>query len=300
MFIWFASHVVVLTYYEFLIFLTNLLHFQLLLASPSPQSYGTNSRNVRVLIALFAIGIDMNILSIYSQLSSRNNTVSRTRKVDVFDKRQIGDTTTSGCSEIFCENDPNYPKHIIQSLDLEKFEHLFGDDYIDSVALRFDADEQGLCQSKRRLIHPKKGVTAIGSWLTIINDDKYRQVSFPINFCLLLNLSFFSFRRQYSRCDYSDTFPLSVHSTCKQNFMYRSLLAIGPDNKPIMEHFQFPSCCKCFITVGHRSNQPDSSPISFGGSSSEDEKRKRSGEKYVLPYWSEEEVYLGSKLFYLF
>lgn len=97
---------------------------------------------------------------------------------------------------------------------------------------------------------------------------------------------YFSFRRQNSRCDYSDNFPLSIHAICKQSFIYRNLLAIGLDGKPIMEHFQFPSCCKCLITVGHRSNnQPDPNPIRFGGSDdNEEEKRKRSGEKYVLPY----------------
>lgn len=73
---------------------------------------------------------------------------------------------------------------------------------------------------------------------------------------------------------------------CKQNFIFRNLVAIGSDGIPTMEYFQFPSCCKCFISVG-RSNQPDQNPIRFGGSDEEnDQKRKASNEKekYVLPY----------------
>lgn len=117
------------------------------------------------------------------QLSNRNATVTRSRKIDGFDKRQSGmanDAVSSnrndGCNEIFCENDPSYPKNYIQSLNLDKFEHLFGDDFVDNIALRFDADEQGLCQSRRRLIYPKKAMTSSGTWLTIVNnDDMYRQ-----------------------------------------------------------------------------------------------------------------------------
>jgi Spaetzle len=61
-------------------------------------------------------------------------------------------------------------------LELHKYEYLFGDDFIDTLALRFDSDESGLCESRRRLIHPKRGQTVQNTWLTIVNDDnKYRQ-----------------------------------------------------------------------------------------------------------------------------
>jgi Spaetzle len=64
----------------------------------------------------------------------------------------------------------------ISSLNLDKFEHLFGDDFIESFSVRFNDDESGLCGSRQRLIHPKKGQTVQNTWLTIVNDDsKYRQ-----------------------------------------------------------------------------------------------------------------------------
>jgi hypothetical protein len=94
----------------------------------------------------------------------------RSRKIDVVAPQKP-------CTDNFCTDYAEYPKDYIQTLNLEKFEHLFVDDFFDTLALRFDEDEQGLCQSRKRLIHPKRGVTAQGSWLTIVNNDdtKYRQ-----------------------------------------------------------------------------------------------------------------------------
>lgn len=86
--------------------------------------------------------------------------------------------STQDCGDTFCTADPNYPISTITSLqhELDKYEHLFVDDFVDNFSVRFDADESGLCQSRKRLIHPKKGQTVQNTWLTIVNDDnKYRQ-----------------------------------------------------------------------------------------------------------------------------
>lgn len=84
--------------------------------------------------------------------------------------------SSKDCGDTFCTADPNYPIAFISSLNLEKYEHLFVDDFVDNFSVRFDADESGLCQSRKRLIHPKKGQTVQNTWLTIVNDDiKYRQ-----------------------------------------------------------------------------------------------------------------------------
>lgn len=55
-------------------------------------------------------------------------------------------------------------------------------------------------------------------------------------------------RNAHQPCEYSQNFPLGVESKCKQQFVYRNLLAINQEGKPVMEHFQFPSCCKCMVT----------------------------------------------------
>jgi hypothetical protein len=77
----------------------------------------------------------------------------------------------------FMEDYPDYPKNFIKQLNLEKFDILFGTEFEEQVGLRFDADEQGLCRSRRRTVFPKLGKTPNGSWLTIVNndDDRYRQ-----------------------------------------------------------------------------------------------------------------------------
>lgn len=71
-------------------------------------------------------------------------------------------------------------------------------------------------------------------------------------------MSFSRFRNPHLPCDYARNFPLGVESKCKQQFVYRNLLAINADGKPVMEHFQFPSCCKCMVTPGRSYNR-------FGG-----------------------------------
>lgn len=62
---------------------------------------------------------------------------------------------------------------------------------------------------------------------------------------------YFIFRNIQQPCDYSQNFPLSVKTKCKQQYVYRNLLAINSDGKPVMEHFQFPSCCKCMVTSSY-------------------------------------------------
>lgn len=83
----------------------------------------------------------------------------------------------SSAKQTFIEDFPDYPKNYIQTLNLDKFEHLFGDDFVETLDLRFDSDEVGLCSSRKRMTYPKRGMTPNGNWLTIVNndDDHYRQ-----------------------------------------------------------------------------------------------------------------------------
>lgn len=191
--------------------------------------------------------------------------------------------SSQDCGDTFCTADPHYPSAFITSLNLEKYEHLFFDDFVDNFSVRFDADESGLCQSRKRLIHPKKGQTVQNTWLTIINDDnKYKQ-GVLIEECLWVtphwswrfigkakcNISVWIsiFRNAHLPCEYSQNFPLGVESKCKQQYVYRSLLAIN-DGKPVMEHFQFPSCCKCMVTTNRSFSR-------FGSDSTDNERKDR-------------------------
>lgn len=80
------------------------------------------------------------------------------------------------CGDVFCVEVEDYPKDLINSLNLEKFQYFFGDDFVDNVSLRFDNDENGLCGSRRRLIYPQRGKNAHDIDRVIINQDgRYRQ-----------------------------------------------------------------------------------------------------------------------------
>lgn len=71
--------------------------------------------------------------------------------------------------------DPNYPMALINSLDLSRFNHFFGEDYEDKVGARFNEDEQGLCQSSERTEHPQKALSRYDIEMTIVNHDNFRQ-----------------------------------------------------------------------------------------------------------------------------
>lgn len=85
-----------------------------------------------------------------------------------------------------------------------------------------------------------------------------------LEFNLIFSLYFRS--NLHKPCEYSQNFPLGVESKCKQQFTYRSLLAIDAEGKPVMEHFQFPSCCKCMVTSSRSYNR-------FGGNENPDNER---------------------------
>jgi len=56
-----------------------------------------------------------------------------------------------------------------------------------------------------------------------------------------------SFRRQGS-CTFSDSFPNGYMTSCQQKYIYRKLLALGEDGKPVSDSFRLPSCCSCVVT----------------------------------------------------
>jgi hypothetical protein len=82
-----------------------------------------------------------------------------------------------------------------------------------------------------------------------------------------LNLNFDFRSNAHLPCEYSQNFPLGVESKCKQHYVYRNLLAINAEGKPVMEHFQFPSCCKCMVTSSRSYNR-------FGGNENSDNERR--------------------------
>jgi Spaetzle len=91
----------------------------------------------------------------------------------------------------------------------------------------------------------------------------------------------FSDRNSPTRCDYTYNFPLNVLPECHQTYHYRKVLAITNDGRPISEHFEFPSCCKCIITVGKQVSSGTSSRL---GSENPETKSNVNEDPYILPY----------------
>lgn len=85
-------------------------------------------------------------------------------------------TRRESCSATFCEENPNYPINLLKQTNLNKYNDFFGEDFVENIATRFDSpDEFSLCDSKRRLITPKEGLTNDNTWQTIINHENYTQ-----------------------------------------------------------------------------------------------------------------------------
>lgn len=85
----------------------------------------------------------------------------------------------------FCEKIENYPTGHVDSVlkgNAHKYEELFGADIIDEdntiIANRntgFEEEEETLCKSQERVIHPQAGQRPDKSWLYIVNQSNYTQ-----------------------------------------------------------------------------------------------------------------------------
>lgn len=61
---------------------------------------------------------------------------------------------------------------------------------------------------------------------------------------------FFSFNRKTGEsvgCAFTDQFPLGYKTVCKQKYIYRKLVALDEEGKPITDTFPLPSCCSCVV-----------------------------------------------------
>lgn len=81
----------------------------------------------------------------------------------------------------FCEKIQNYPTarvDLILKENAHKYEELFGADMIESnIANRNNGidEEESLCKSQERIIHPQAGLTQDNTWMYIVNQRNYTQ-----------------------------------------------------------------------------------------------------------------------------
>lgn len=146
-------------------------------------------------------------------------------------------------NQTYCIDDNNYPSNRIEEL-MKKYEHkyldVFGRDEVDpNIASRANIpgeEEITMCDVSERVIFPQAAKRMDGSATYIVNTPKYKQ-GIRISECL----------RPDKPCNYPEEFSNGRRTMCRQQFFYRELLSVGPDEKPIKDKFPFPSCCSCAI-----------------------------------------------------
>lgn len=143
------------------------------------------------------------------------------------------------CESKFCEEDPNYPEKILNSLQLWKYKFNL-EPKREKRSLTPDLDsyliETKLCDSKISFNRPQKLKNINQKLRTIVNHKNYTQfvrmeVCSSVNFPCTFNI-----------------YPSSVRSFCHQNYKTVELLAFDErKNCLVAEKFSVPSACACVI-----------------------------------------------------
>jgi len=142
----------------------------------------------------------------------------------------------------FCEEIDNYPTahvDLVLKTNAHKYEDLFGADILPEVIGNRNNgidEEESLCKSQERVIHPQAGQTRDNTWMYIVNQQNYTQ-GVRVEECT-----------HTKECDMTNNFPLGYITKCKQKFIYRQLLAISDNGDTVKELFKLPSCCQCVLT----------------------------------------------------
>ncbi|XP_037955615.1 protein spaetzle-like isoform X1 [Teleopsis dalmanni] len=149
----------------------------------------------------------------------------------------------------FCTEVRNYPDlSNFESKLLDEFSKLqffFSDELVQpqnvQQRINIGPDESFFCTSEEKIIFPKAQLSKNNELLFIVNDnDKFKQ-GLRVELC----------SNEGSKCKYSDSLPNGVKATCKQNHIYRALVAITPNGTVVTDQFKVPSCCKCILKEVH-------------------------------------------------
>lgn len=164
----------------------------------------------------------------------QNETVSSRRFIPNIKRCANGSLT-------FCTHDNEYPIEHIERLLRKysyKFADVFGSDAIaNNVVPRIDAvDEVTLCGSYEQVIYPTSGTRQDGSEGFIFNTPNHPQ---GVRVSLCSNLG--------KPCNLSEVFPNNHRTECKQQVVYRELLSLSPEGRPVKDKFEFPACCSCAV-----------------------------------------------------
>lgn len=99
-----------------------------------------------------------------------------------------------------------------------------------------DDDEIELCDTVDKVIYPTSATSETGVGLFIFNSDDHKQ-GVHVSIC----------QSTGKPCDDFVVLRNNYRSECKQQTIYRELLSLSPQGKPIKERFEFPASCNCIL-----------------------------------------------------
>lgn len=150
----------------------------------------------------------------------------------------IDEKDTEACESKFCEEDPNYPEKILNTLELWRYNIVspVGHKSKRSLDRTPFLSEQKLCETKTSFMRPQKLKNINGQLRTIVNHLNYTQI-----------VKFETCSSENFPCTFN-VFSQSVASFCEQKYSYLKLLAYDEGKNCIVtEKFLVPSSCDCLI-----------------------------------------------------
>lgn len=102
-----------------------------------------------------------------------------------------------------------------------------------------------MCDTYEKIIYPTSGTTQTGDGLFIFNTDDHKQ-GVHIEMC----------QNAGKPCDDFVILRNNYKSECKQQKIYRELLSLSPQGKPITERFEFPASCTCILKRVKKKYEP--------------------------------------------
>lgn len=142
------------------------------------------------------------------------------------------------CESGICEEDPNYPEQVLNTLDLWKynFEPMVDHKIKRSSDRSEFLTEKKLCDSRTSFIRPQKLKNTNGQFRTIVNHFNYTQI-----------VKYETCSSENFPCTFN-VFPQTVKSFCEQKYSPLKLLAFDEVQSCIVtEKFPIPSSCDCKI-----------------------------------------------------
>lgn len=139
----------------------------------------------------------------------------------------------------FCVNPAEYPERLV-NVAIERnnsLRLLANDDRVRTIVQKLsdDVNEVPLCRAHTQVVYPRSAESAERDWLYVVNQENFRQ-GVRVATCA----------EEGSDCGGLDDYlPGGYSVRCKQNYIYRELVAVLPDGAVVKRSFRLPTSCCC-------------------------------------------------------